>query len=286
MLSFISKSDFCFVLTTLKPSESVSVDSKMNNKAGFFLWNLRQFSILVRRSRTLRLYPLGFCRPKISHSNWNIRNLLLNKFDNGMHTSIRYLFQDAFILKSGDGGFQTKGLSTASLFRVDSLCCPRRLSFDSRHSLVSVGTSDNGLKKVDFHPEACSEDVLSKEMKPTPISHRKLSQECSSLSDVLDSFSKAPTFPSSNYFSAMWTIAKRMSEDQQRFEKQLMFNHPVFNQLCEQMMKEANIMYYDQLLFSLHAMVKLGVPQNTLVVQTLLRITQVKSKRDLVVFLL
>ena len=76
----------------------------------------------------------------------------------------------------------------------------------------------------------------------------------------------------------MWTIAKRMSEDQKRFEKQLMFNHPAFNQLCEHVMREAKIMYFDNLLFSLHAIVKLGIPQNTLLVQTLLRVVQVKSK--------
>lgn len=47
-----------------------------------------------------------------------------------------------------------------------------------------------------------------REEKPTLISSEKLSQECNSLSDVLDIFSKAPKFPSSNYFSAMWTVAK------------------------------------------------------------------------------
>ncbi|XP_057601919.1 FAST kinase domain-containing protein 2, mitochondrial isoform X2 [Hippopotamus amphibius kiboko] len=39
-------------------------------------------------------------------------------------------------------------------------------------------------------------------------------------------------------------------------------------------MREAKIMRYDNLLFSLHAMVKLGIPQNTLLVQTLLRVVQ------------
>ncbi|KAB0380340.1 FAST kinase domain-containing protein 2, mitochondrial isoform X1 [Muntiacus reevesi] len=240
----------------------------MNNRTGSFLWNLRQLSTLVPTGRTMRLYPLAFCRPNIAYSNWNRRNLL-NTFDNKMQSSIRYLFQDALIFKSGGDGCQTKGISTVTAFTVDKLLCPRRLSLDSKHFLAS----DNELKKS-FHQEASDEDVLTKRRKPTLINSRKLSQECNSLSDVLDIFSKAPTFPSSNYFSAMWTIAKRMSEDQKRFEKQLMFNHPAFSQLCEQVMREAKIMYFDNLLFSLNAIVKLGIPQNTLLVQTLLRVVQ------------
>lgn len=240
----------------------------MNNRAGSFLWNLRQCSSLVLTSRTVRLYPVGFCRPKSVYSNWNPRNLL-NNFDNRMQSYIRYRFQDALISKSGGNHFQTKGISTQTVLPVYTLLCPRRLSFDSKQSHVS----DNGLKK-NFHHEASNDYVLTKETKSTPVTYRKLSQECNSLSDVLDTFSKAPTFPSSNYFSAMWTIAKRMSVDQRRFEKQLMFNHPAFTQLCEQMMREAKVVHCDHLLFSLHAVVKLGIPQNTLLVQTLLRVVQ------------
>lgn len=240
----------------------------MNNRTGSFLWNLRQFSSLVPSGRTVRLYPLGFCRRQIVYLNWNQRSLL-NNFGNRMQSSIRCLFQNALIFKSGGDDFQTKGISTATVFTVDRPLCSRRLSFDSNHPLAA----DNGLKK-NFQHEASKEDVLTKGTKPARISCSTLSQECNSLSDVLDIFSKAPRFPSSNYFSAMWIVAKRMSSDQKRFEKQLMFNHPVFSQLCEQAMREAKIMHYDDLLFSLHAIVKLGIPQNTLLVQTLLRVVQ------------
>ncbi|XP_008515126.1 FAST kinase domain-containing protein 2, mitochondrial [Equus przewalskii] len=241
----------------------------MSNRTGPFLWNLRQFSTLIPTSRTVRQYPLGLCRPQMAYSNWNPRNLLLNNFDNRLQAPVRCLFQNALVFKSGDD-FQTKGTSSVTVLTLDRLLCPRGLSFDSKHSLIS----DNGLKKISFHQEASSEDVLTKETKPTPVTSRKLSQECNSLSDVLDTFSRAPKFPSSNYFSAMWTIAKRMSNEQRRFEKQLMFNHPAFHQLCGQMMREAKIMRCDHLLFGLHAVVKLGIPQNTLLVQTLLRVVQ------------
>ncbi|XP_077010971.1 FAST kinase domain-containing protein 2, mitochondrial isoform X2 [Tamandua tetradactyla] len=246
----------------------------MSNKTGFFLWNLRQFSTLVLTSRrTVRLDPLRFCRSKIAHPDWHPRNLLLHDLDNGMQPGIRYLFQDALLFKSEDDGLQTKSISTVPTPTVDRSPRPRRLSFDSKHSLVSDGTSDNGLKKINFHHEVFNED-LAKETKPTPVTYIKLSQTCNSLSDVLDTFSKAPTFPSSNYFSAMWTIAKKMSDGQERFEKQLMFSHPAFSRLCEQMMREAKIMRCDDLLFSFHAIVKLGIPQNTLLIQTLLRVIQ------------
>ncbi|XP_032134363.1 FAST kinase domain-containing protein 2, mitochondrial [Sapajus apella] len=243
----------------------------MRNKAGSLFWNLKQFRTLVLTSRTMRLYPLGLCKPKIVYSDWNT----LNDFCKRMQSSgiIRYLFQDAFILKS-DVGFQKKGISTVTALRIDRLLCARRLSFDSKQSLVSVDKSNDGLKKVNFHHEVSNEDVLNNKTKPNRISNSTLSQECNSFSDVLDTFSKAPTFPSSNYFTAMWTIAKRLSDEQKRFEKQLMFSHPAFNQLCEHTMREAKIMQYKYLLFSLHAIVKLGIPQNTLLVQTLLRVTQ------------
>lgn len=282
VFSFTDRSDGCIILTTLKPSGSVSEDSKMNNRAGSFLCSLRPFSTLSPTSRTVRLYPSGFCRPKVVYSNWNPKNLLLKNFDNRIQSSFRYLFQDASIFKSGDDDSQTKGINTVTTLTVNRLLSPRRLSLDSKEFPVS----DNGLKKMNFHHEASNEDVPTKETKPTPISFKKLSQECNSLSDVLDTFSEAPKFPSSNYFSAMWTIAKRMSDDQKRFEKQLMFNHPAFTQLCEHMMREAKIMHCDHLLFSLHAIVKLGIPQNTLLVQTLLRVVQVKPKGDLNILLL
>nr|XP_048315154.1 FAST kinase domain-containing protein 2, mitochondrial [Myodes glareolus] len=243
----------------------------MSNKAHSLLWNMGQLSALLSRSRVLRLYPLGFCRPEVFHSKWNPRNRLLNGFEDGLRPSVRHLFQG--ILKSVDGYTQPKGVRHTVVFKFGKVLCPRRLSSDSEHSLVSDGASDHDLMKINFH-HTSSEDVFTKKMRPTPMSHKKLAQECNSLSDVLDAFSRAPTFPSSSYFLAMWTIAKRISEDKRRFEIQLMFGHPAFNQLCGQMMREAKIMHYDHLLFSLNAVMKLGVPQNTLMVQTLLRTIQ------------
>lgn len=246
----------------------------MSNKARYLLWNIGHLSALLPRSRILGIYPLGFCRPEVVYSKWNPRNRLLNGFEDGLRASVRYLFQG--ILKSVDGYTQTKGIRHTVVFKFGRVLCPRRLSSDSEHSLVSDGASDHDLMKINFH-HTSSEHAITKKMRPTPMSHKKLAQECNSLSDVLDTFSRAPTFPSSSYFLAMWTIAKRISGDKRCFEIQLMFSHPAFNQLCEQIMREAKIIHYDHLLFSLNAIMKLGVPQNTLMVQTLLRTIQVSE---------
>ncbi|XP_021053966.1 FAST kinase domain-containing protein 2, mitochondrial [Mus pahari] len=243
----------------------------MNRKARSLLWTVRQFSTLLPRSRALRTYPRGSCRPEVIHSKWNPRNQLLDVFDEGLQPSVRSLFQEIFISKPVDGCTQTKGISHAAVFKPERRLGPRGLPSDEKQSSVSDGTSD--LMKINFH-HTSSEDVFTKKIRATPVNYKKLAQECNSLSDVLDTFSQAPTFPGSNYFLAMWIIAKRISDDKRRFERQLMFSHPAFNQLCEQMMREAKIMHYDHLLFSLNAIVKLGIPQNTLMVQTLLRTIQ------------
>lgn len=243
----------------------------MNNRAGSFLWSLRQFGILASTSVTRRLYSLGFFQPAIAYSHWNPRTIPRN-VDRKTQSHVRHLFQDVSLFKPEADGFQTKVINPATVPRID-----RQLSMDSRHNHAS----NDDLKEIDFHHEASNEEVFNKEAKRTLINLKVLSSECNSLSDVLDIYSKAPTFPCSNYLSAMWTIAKRMSDDQKRVEKQLMFNHPAFNQLCEQMMREAKIMHYDHLLFSFLAVVKLGIPQNTLLVQTLLRVIQVKIQRKL-----
>ncbi|KAJ6665327.1 hypothetical protein lerEdw1_004376 [Lerista edwardsae] len=69
-------------------------------------------------------------------------------------------------------------------------------------------------------------------------------------------------------------LQKKLSEDQRHYEKQLMFQHPQFNQLCQIVMQEAKYMWRDDLVYSILAVVKLGVPQNTRLVQTLLRVCQ------------
>ncbi|XP_041117601.1 FAST kinase domain-containing protein 2, mitochondrial-like [Polyodon spathula] len=78
----------------------------------------------------------------------------------------------------------------------------------------------------------------------------------------------------SNSLTKIWETTKKMSDDQKRYERKLMFEHPVFEQLCQQAMKDAGRMRRDDLAYSLLALVKLGVSQRSRVVQTLLRVIQ------------
>ncbi|NXW60338.1 FAKD2 protein, partial [Eurystomus gularis] len=79
-----------------------------------------------------------------------------------------------------------------------------------------------------------------------------------------------------NCLTAVWRLFKNLSEDQQRYEKQLIFEHPAFAKLCQQLLQDSRRMLRGDLVFSLHAVVNLGVPQNTLLVQTLVRVCQEK----------
>ncbi|XP_036401388.1 FAST kinase domain-containing protein 2, mitochondrial [Megalops cyprinoides] len=101
---------------------------------------------------------------------------------------------------------------------------------------------------------------------------------CQSPTDVLDLVSKYTLSwrRVSNSLTRLWETAKRISEEQRRYELQLMFEHPVFGQLCRQVMRDAPRMRNDDVAYSLLAVVKLGVPQRSRVVQTLLRTIQEK----------
>ncbi|NXX67813.1 FAKD2 protein, partial [Spizella passerina] len=79
-----------------------------------------------------------------------------------------------------------------------------------------------------------------------------------------------------NSLTTAWRLYKSLSEEQQRYERQLIFEHPAFVKLCQQLLRDARRMTRGDLVFSLHALVSLGVPQNTLLLQTLVRVCQEK----------
>lgn len=99
---------------------------------------------------------------------------------------------------------------------------------------------------------------------------------CSSPSDVLDLTRQySPTIRQvSLCLSHMWSTTKRMSEEQRRYEVQLMFEHPAFEELLQRAMKTVGYMHNDNMTYSLLSMVNLGVSQQSHVVQTYLRVCQ------------
>uniref|UniRef100_A0A6G1RPK9 FAST kinase domains 2 n=1 Tax=Hypotaenidia okinawae TaxID=2861861 RepID=A0A6G1RPK9_9GRUI len=101
-------------------------------------------------------------------------------------------------------------------------------------------------------------------------------QKCTCPCDVLDLASKsaASIKQFTNCLTTVWRLLKNLSEEQQRYEKQLIFEHPAFPKLCQQLLQDARRMTRGDLVFGLHAAVHIGIPQNTLLVQTLLRVCQ------------
>ncbi|KGL75637.1 FAST kinase domain-containing protein 2, partial [Tinamus guttatus] len=75
---------------------------------------------------------------------------------------------------------------------------------------------------------------------------------------------------------AVWRLFRGLPEEQRRHEKRLILEHRGFVGLCQQLLRAARRLARGDLVFSLHAVVSLGVPQNTLLVQTLLRVCQEK----------
>ncbi|XP_039998272.1 FAST kinase domain-containing protein 2, mitochondrial [Xiphias gladius] len=103
-------------------------------------------------------------------------------------------------------------------------------------------------------------------------------QHCGSPSDVLDlTCQYAPTVRQvSNCLTHMWSTTKKMSDEQRRYELQLMFEHPAFDKLLQRAMKGVGHMRSEDVTYSLLSMVNLGVPQRSHVVQTFLRSCQEK----------
>ncbi|XP_065110250.1 FAST kinase domain-containing protein 2, mitochondrial [Paramisgurnus dabryanus] len=101
-------------------------------------------------------------------------------------------------------------------------------------------------------------------------------QDCLSPIDVLDASQRFPESQRhvSSMLTRMWDTTKKMTEEQRRYELQLMFDHLGFEELCGRAATDAWRMRSDDLVYSLLAMIKLGVSQNTRVVQTLLRVIQ------------
>lgn len=114
-------------------------------------------------------------------------------------------------------------------------------------------------------------------------------QGCGSPSDVLDLSSKYDLTPRqiSNCLTHMWSTTKKMSEEQKRYELQLMFDHPAFNKLLHSSLNTAGHMRTEDIAYVLLSMLNLGIPQKSRVVQTLLRHCQVggRTQMALAVFL-
>lgn len=126
-------------------------------------------------------------------------------------------------------------------------------------------------------------DVGNREPPPRPLFYEQL-QRCSSPSDVLDLTCRyAPTVrQTSSCLTHMWNTTKKMSEEQQRLEQRLMFEHAAFDKLLSDAARSGARMRNEDVAYSLLAVVNLGVPQRSRVVQTFLRTCQVGAARTMI----
>ncbi len=179
-----------------------------------------------------------------------------------------------------------------SFLRTQTSLCYKSRSFAVSSQLGRKSTQGHTLKQVRYYCQS-GEDVLNVQIKRAAASPEtsELSdkaertpfythlQNCSCPTDVLDTLKRFPASQQhiSSIFSRMWESSKRMTDEQRRCELQLMFEHPVFEEVCERAVTDAWHMRNHDLAYSLLAIVNLGVAQNTRVVQTLLRVTQVSD---------
>ncbi|XP_051839651.1 FAST kinase domain-containing protein 2, mitochondrial [Antechinus flavipes] len=252
----------------------------MNNKTSSFLWNLKQLNLNICSfgstsfRRTMKVDPLELHKPKLIYQIRTLKNFLFHESLQKPQSSVRFFCQGVLVFQLKGNEIQKRSLNTLTSTLVGKLSHPRRQSFDSQCFLMIHTTPQIGVDELKKIVVSAEHDLSQKEKQLDFVSHKHLIHQCNSMSDVLDMFSKFPKLSSCNYFITMWKIAKNMSEDQRRFERQLLYEHPAFNQLCYQVMKDAKIVRLQQLLFTLYSLIKIGIPQNTYLIQVLLRVVQ------------
>ncbi|XP_069716903.1 FAST kinase domain-containing protein 2, mitochondrial [Phaenicophaeus curvirostris] len=230
--------------------------AKMNNKMNYLLSTVRCVhrcsSVFISQSSTVT--RKHFSRGSLPiHKNVNLRKSFLNILPSLYGSSVRFLSQ------------RTDVSSTSAEIQPEKSTETLLSEHDPQSSLELEKWDDSGSSR-ERHVGDRSEPFFNS------------LQKCSCPSDVLDLASESAVSIKhfTNCLTMVWRLFKNLSEDQQRYEKQLIFEHPAFVKLCQHLLRDCRRMTRGDLVFSLHAVVSLGVPQNTLLVQTLVRVCQEK----------
>lgn len=195
--------------------------------------------------------------------------------------SRRFLWQQHILMKTTsiqNTFFPFQQLGHIWDTRQSQTCLAR--GFVSSVRFYSQGrTYSDGLEEKEDLTSALTESSTIAEIQSRKSPFSDQLQRCCSPSDVLDLTCKyVPTTGQvSNCLNHMWSTTKKMSEEQRRYELQLMFEHPAFDKLLQKAMKSAGHMHRENLVYTLLSMVKLGVPQQSRVVHTFLRTCQVNN---------
>ncbi|XP_070588076.1 FAST kinase domain-containing protein 2, mitochondrial [Erythrolamprus reginae] len=203
------------------------------------------------------------------------------------HNAGRYFpRKEIKITAFGISGYKNSAQSIQCPLYVPSCWLHSSISTGSQNTFVYDRNSDANEQKItDLDHEQNFKPIhldSSEEVKNTTeefdISKKFFSdlQKCVSPCDVLDFAARSQVSSKyvSNCFSTMWTLKKKTLTSQSYDETKMILEHPQFRQLCQHVMDEAKHMDSNDLAHTLLSVVKLGVPQNTLLVQTLLRTCQ------------
>ncbi|POI32333.1 hypothetical protein CIB84_003915 [Bambusicola thoracicus] len=234
--------------------------TQMSSKMGY-LWNavryLRRCSPVPRPSAPTSGHVARSGRHRDRLGNvMNCRKLFLNAFPSLCGSPLRFLSHKADAFGVGDEVRQEKSReAVVSEQAPQSSLELEKLEGDAQGFRVKAALDENEQFFNRLHKCACPSDVLD-----------------------LASESAVSIKQFTNCLTTMWKLLRNMSDDQRRYEKRLIFEHPAFVRLCQQLLRDSRRMTRGDLVFSLHAVVNLGVPQNTLLVQTFLRVCQITSR--------
>lgn len=194
--------------------------------------------------------------------------------------------------------FTIRNLSKDASFQSQWPTCNfnTRLSFVGRHASSARFFSRDGSysdfeDKAEGNLSSLLPSVQTCETTTTTAQSRRLSpfldqlRRCGSPLDVLDLTCKTAPTPRqvSNCLAHMWFTVKKFTEEQRLYELQLMVDHPAFDRLLQTSMKTVVHMNTEDIAHSLLAMVNLGIPQRSRVVQVFLRHSQVGSRMHVAV---
>ncbi|XP_061463780.1 FAST kinase domain-containing protein 2, mitochondrial [Rhineura floridana] len=241
----------------------------MNKNLDYFIRTMRQlqacYYVLHPFSRTARrAFPLGINGHKSAVCSIYMSRLLSYVSPCWFQSSVRFFSQDTLTINTV--GAHANEPKTANALLGDDVQGADLMTVTPTQAPSGFLGSP---KEVESAVEEKGEGNMSQQF------FDEL-RGCTAPCDVLDLLSKFPVAQkyTSNCLATMWNLIKKLPEDQKCYERQLMFEHPKFSQLCQRVMQEAKYMWHDDLVYSLLAVVKLGIPQNTLLVQTLLRVCQ------------
>lgn len=198
-------------------------------------------------------------------------------------SSCRYIWQQSrfrVIKTVKDRSFSSQQMVQTWGTRQSQMCFKtfvRSLRFFSQDKDHKEDLEENQ-RLLSSLPSAVQTDETAPNQRNSPFSHHL--QRCGCPSDVLDlTCQYAPTVRQvCSCLTLMWTTTKKMTNEQRLYELQLMYSHPAFDRLLQSAMKSVGHMRTEDIAYSLIAMVKLGVPQRSRVLQTFLRHCQVVNE--------